>query len=222
MSALRPRNAIVAEDLLRQRARVIRVEFVGALAESLGRGLEHLECAGEAAGLVVRAFDSASTGNRSRSTRRQSRHSSRPGAPRRYRALSSWPRIGAPIRASAASDVHARLGHYWVPDGNRAPPWEQAAPFRGISSSTWVARHGRRYVHGAAVGIGGRAALIVGPGGSGKSTTALTCFAAGMDYAGDDYCIVDPASTSVFALVPLGQAPSPRISAVFRGSADGL
>ena len=178
---------------------VIRVEFVGALAESLGRGLEHLECAGEAAGLVVRAFDSASTGEPvtfDAETIQALVEAGSPAAVPRAQLLAAYRR---PDSGVSILDVHARLGHYWVPDGNRVPPWEQAAPFRGIFS-TWVARHGRRYVHGAAVGIGGRAALIVGPGGSGKSTTALTCFAAGMDYAGDDYCIVDPASTSVFAL----------------------
>src|SRR5207237_110630 len=44
--------------------------------------------------------------------------------------------------------------------------------------------------HAAAVGNDGRGVLVVGPGRSGKSTTALACLAAGFDYAGDDYVVV--------------------------------
>jgi hypothetical protein len=41
-------------------------------------------------------------------------------------------------------------------------------------------------VHGAAVGTRGGGVLLVGRGGSGKSTTALRCLEAGWQYAGDD------------------------------------
>ena len=44
--------------------------------------------------------------------------------------------------------------------------------------------------HGAAVAEGGRAALLLGPGGAGKTTTALAAWNAGMDYLGDDYVLV--------------------------------
>jgi hypothetical protein len=46
-------------------------------------------------------------------------------------------------------------------------------------------------VHGGAVGEDGSGVLLVGRGGSGKSTTSLLCLNAGMLYAGDDYCAVD-------------------------------
>ncbi len=45
-------------------------------------------------------------------------------------------------------------------------------------------------VHAAAVALRGKAALLVGRGGSGKSTTALLCLKHGLDYLGDDYCAV--------------------------------
>jgi hypothetical protein len=53
----------------------------------------------------------------------------------------------------------------------------------------WIlAANGRNLVHAAAVAPANRAgALLAGRGGSGKSTTAMLCLAAGFDYAGDDY-----------------------------------
>jgi len=45
-------------------------------------------------------------------------------------------------------------------------------------------------LHAAAVGIDGKAVLLTGKGGAGKSTTALSCLSAGMEYYADDYLIV--------------------------------
>ncbi|WP_157100120.1 hypothetical protein [Rhodoplanes sp. Z2-YC6860] len=52
-------------------------------------------------------------------------------------------------------------------------------------------------VHGAAVAINGRAMLLAGNGGAGKSTTALACALAGFEYLGDDYCAVEPKAGKV-------------------------
>ncbi len=54
----------------------------------------------------------------------------------------------------------------------------------------WLGKQGRFFVHGAAVGNEENGVLILGHGGAGKSTTALTCLEDGMHYAGDDYCLV--------------------------------
>jgi len=45
-------------------------------------------------------------------------------------------------------------------------------------------------MHGAAVSLNGKSILLTAKGGSGKSTTALSCFFAGMSYLGDDYVTV--------------------------------
>ncbi len=50
----------------------------------------------------------------------------------------------------------------------------------------------RALVHAAAVGRPHGGLLIVGRGGSGKSTTALACVGRGLRYLSDDYCIVEP------------------------------
>ena len=88
------------------------------------------------------------------------------------------------------------LSHTWFPDIVQLPPWAKASPFR-IKLSWLCNLHRMQIVHGAAVGIRGRAVLLAGKGGSGKSTTALACALAGFDYLGDDYCAVEPAAGTI-------------------------
>jgi hypothetical protein len=57
--------------------------------------------------------------------------------------------------------------------------------------SNLLARHGRQTLHVGAVEIGGNAALIVGPPGAGKSTTALAAAVRGAGFIGDDACALD-------------------------------
>lgn len=91
--------------------------------------------------------------------------------------------------ALALFDKTAGIGLWWF-DRLPAAPWHLAAPLRQIFH--WHAvGHRQALLHAAAVSVGGRAALITGPGGSGKSTTSLLCHRAGLDYLGDDYCIVE-------------------------------
>ena len=86
-------------------------------------------------------------------------------------------------------DVERRAGLFWVRDPSVLPGYELAAPFRVLLH--WVARAtGGHLVHGAAVGTPHGGVLLVGRGGSGKSTTALACLAGGLFYVGDDYCLV--------------------------------
>jgi hypothetical protein len=79
---------------------------------------------------------------------------------------------------------------FWVRDADQLPYWEKGAPLLNILH-WWMSQHGRLLVHGAAVGNDQGAALIVGRGGSGKSTTALACLSSGLLYLGDDYTIIE-------------------------------
>ena len=54
----------------------------------------------------------------------------------------------------------------------------------------WGAEHGAMMVHSAAVAQDNEAILLIGQGGSGKSTTALTCLRDGFQFLGEDYCLV--------------------------------
>jgi hypothetical protein len=79
---------------------------------------------------------------------------------------------------------------FWCADARELPYWEHAAPLRLILS-WWLAAQGANLVHGAAVGRAEGGALIVGRGGSGKSTTALLSLLGGLVYASDDYVVVE-------------------------------
>lgn len=93
--------------------------------------------------------------------------------------------------------------HAWMRFGplDSIPAWEAAAPFRTILH-WWASDHSMQLIHAAAVGDSRGGVLLVGRGGSGKSTTALACLVGGLGYAGDDYCLVEP-------------GPSPRVHGLY-------
>lgn len=84
-------------------------------------------------------------------------------------------------------DIPRRRAFFWISDPDAIEDNARAAPFRLILH-WWLKTRGIVLGHGAAVGRNGRGVLLAGAGGAGKSTTALTCLRAGMDFAGDDYC----------------------------------
>ena len=93
-------------------------------------------------------------------------------------------------------------------DDDAFPYWEVGSPFRFLLHE-WFAARGLQYVHGAAIGTEKGGVLLVGKGGSGKSTTALLCAAAGMHYAGDDYCLIDPSRAWAHSLYNTGKLKGP-------------
>ena len=74
------------------------------------------------------------------------------------------------------------------------PDWMDRAPFRTILT-WWAADRGFAMMHASSVAWADGAVILAGGSGAGKSTTALTCLAAGLDLLGDDACLVglDPA-----------------------------
>lgn len=75
-------------------------------------------------------------------------------------------------------------------DTNAIPTWERAMPLRVVLNA-WLQRSGKQIVHGAAIADEHRAVLLAGRGGSGKSSTALSCLAApGLSWMGDDLCLL--------------------------------
>jgi hypothetical protein len=103
---------------------------------------------------------------------------------RRFKFAFSW------IEPSVSlMDHSARRGIYWVPKAEALPYWAEAAPLRPLFH-WWLEKNGCQLLHAAAVGTDNGAVLLVGKGGSGKSTTALSCLRAGFRYLADDYVIV--------------------------------
>ncbi|WP_319437478.1 glycosyltransferase [Mycobacterium sp. RTGN5] len=107
-------------------------------------------------------------------------------------------------------DRETGRGVYWVQDVGNLPYWTRSAPLRTLLH--WILMdRGRHLVHGAVVGDEKAAVLLVGRGGSGKSSTALQCLAAGMQFLGDDYVAIaadPPRAYSLFSTAKV--APSQR------------
>lgn len=77
-----------------------------------------------------------------------------------------------------------------VRDPNQVPLWDRATPLRGLLNH-WFQNRSAQLLHGAVVADEHRAVLLAGPGGSGKSTTALSSLHhAKLYYLGDDLCLV--------------------------------
>lgn len=99
-------------------------------------------------------------------------------------------------RALMAWDSRSQTAWWCIWSTGSLQWWEEAAPLRSVLA--WALEgQGRVLVHAAAVGDTDGAVLLVGPGGSGKSSTALACHLDGLGYLGDDYCLlsVDPVAT---------------------------
>lgn len=56
--------------------------------------------------------------------------------------------------------------------------------------SRWASDSGLILLHAAAVGWDGKGVLIAGRSGSGKSTFAVSCLTAGLDFVSDDYALI--------------------------------
>lgn len=110
-------------------------------------------------------------------------------------------------------DRERRSAIMWAAAAHRLPYWVRAAPLRSILH--WGLASPRRHVlHAAAVGDERSGALLVGPAGSGKSTTALACVRSGLGYAGDDCVLVEtepfPCAHSMYGIAKLN-APSVKL-----------
>ncbi len=86
-------------------------------------------------------------------------------------------------------DAKRGEGVFWVRSKACVNNWTRGSPLRTLLHWSMEAS-GRQLVHAAAVGTDEGALLITGRGGVGKSTTALACLEAGMQFLGDDYVVV--------------------------------
>lgn len=63
--------------------------------------------------------------------------------------------------------------------------------------------HGLHLIHASAIASAGRAALIAGRSGAGKTTTMLTAVSAGLDFLGDDTTLLQRTDTGAVDVVAL-------------------
>ena len=176
----------------------VRLRFAGReLAVRLTRAFSHLEAPpGEQANLTISVWESAASGAPRPSLAPDPGHAE----PR------PEPTNPGPSYSSATADFEALFqptpdllsvlsrqdssAWFWIADSTRLPHWDAATPFRHLLS-WWLGANGIQQVHAGAVGTDAGGVLLVGKGGSGKSTSCLSVL--GNDhlrYAGDDYVAV--------------------------------
>lgn len=101
-------------------------------------------------------------------------------------------------------DSHEHTAYYYIPSLDMLPFYEKAAPMRMIFHH-FAKSNGWSLVHGASIGMDGKGILLIGRGGSGKTTTALSAALAGFEYLGDDYVILNPKTQSILSLYASGK-----------------
>lgn len=87
-------------------------------------------------------------------------------------------------------DTKRNLALYCLRDPSQFPSYQLGSPL--LTLLHWGMRnYGLQLIHAAAVGTSSLGAvLIVGKGGVGKSTIALTCLNSELAYISDDYCLL--------------------------------
>jgi hypothetical protein len=173
-------------------ARTLRILFAGgAVAHALGPAFAHLEAPEHTPALTLHVWDRAAPptfalngGIEVEAT------TSGPGPSYYYESLNFRALHQPATDALSVLNAEAEVGWFWVPDATALPYWDYTAPFRHLLS-WWLAAQGLRHVHAGAVGTEAGGVLLVGPGGAGKSTTALASLLdERLRYAGDDYVAV--------------------------------
>lgn len=96
-------------------------------------------------------------------------------------------------------DRERKRGLYWVERADSIPYYEKGYPL-SVLFNWWLSSLGHQVVHAACIGGPHGGVLLTGRGGSGKSTTTLTCILAGLQIAGDDYAAIDTADGTAHSL----------------------
>ena len=78
---------------------------------------------------------------------------------------------------------------WWTKDARKVPTVESGSPLLAILD-WWLSRKGYHYMHAGAVGTPEGGVLLMGTGGSGKSTTSITCIDSPFSFVADDYCLL--------------------------------
>jgi hypothetical protein len=192
---------VVAHDYLVGGSRVSLRFASAALRDRIAPAFAHLAAPpGDAPELTVHLWDSASTGMEP-PPRPPAGADEAAGALYHFHEPPLRGAYQAAFEALSVLDSETGAAWYWIADARRLPSWEQACPIRQLLF-WWLAPRGYLQVHGAAVGKPEGGVLIVGPAGSGKSTTALACLGSDLLYAGDDY-------------VAVALEPSPRVASLY-------
>ncbi len=87
-------------------------------------------------------------------------------------------------------DTETNQALYWIDNCESIPYYEEGYPITPILN-WWLEDCGQQLLHASSVGTPNGGVIICGKGGSGKSTTALSCINSKLKFLGDDYCALD-------------------------------
>lgn len=171
----------------------VRLCFAGdALVPAMARALQHharFVGSDTPPALTICIWDGASTGNNIPNLPFE------PNSVMRRGEVAGFQTGRIDLALSRFSDTLSLLDHernlalFCTREARALPTFENASPLKAILY-WWLRAHDIFFVHAGAVGNANGGVLLAGKGGSGKSTTALACLVAGMEYVSDDYCLV--------------------------------
>ncbi len=193
---------------------VVRLRFAGpAMVDFACRALSHVPCEAVAEpDLTVHLWDSGSTGVAIPPPPPQFDRFRGNGAIEGDEQSGIRAAFVASAEALSVFDPETRTAIHWVRDAATIREYDKPAPLR-LLLNWWLETRGITLVHGAAVGDERGAALLAGSAGAGKSTTALACLAAGLDYVADDYCaVVAGPEPTVHSIYCTGKAVTANLS----------
>jgi len=168
---------------------LIRLSFAGEALLPISSALEHLATDDlSTPDLTICLWDSESTGQRMFQRPWEDDDFLARGVIQGYNTERIYTVFQYGSAAVSVLDKERNLAIFWVPDPN-IPYWEKGAPLR-VLLHWWLLSKGLQLVHAAAVGNSSGGVLIGGKGGSGKSTTALSCLESDLSYIGDDYTLL--------------------------------
>jgi hypothetical protein len=107
----------------------------------------------------------------------------------------AWPASGM----LGVLDRRTATAHLWLRDPRRVTTADAATLIRAVVT-WWLGDGDYGVVHAAAVAGRRGAALLSGRGGTGKSSTAAACFAAGLSFLGDDSVLCRASTLEVYSI----------------------
>lgn len=102
-------------------------------------------------------------------------------------------------QAMSFIDLQEGKAHYIIRDAAQLPWWVSGSPLQAILH-LFFRQKGIQLTHTAAIGTETSCLLLTGKGGSGKSTTTLSCLQEGLFSLGEDYCLLDPRHLTCYSL----------------------
>lgn len=96
-------------------------------------------------------------------------------------------------------DLDKKYAVIITPPDHTFLPWDIHSPFREFFH-LFALHHGGMLIHSGTVTHNKKCILLPGAGGTGKSTTVLSCLQAGMQTTGDDYNLIFPRDNGYIAV----------------------